>query len=500
MRRLVSTLTAMALLLPTAAAADTAAVRAVIDDVTTGSAAEPIEDAEDIELTEHFPYGDPEMPGTDAFFASGTDLAFHGDFVYAAEQDGNGEGGVHIIDVSDSDAPKAVGFVDCAGYQNDVAVVSEGIIALGYHSLDSAARLDGTDCVGAVPGGVTLFDVSDPEEPSMLGSSPSLPGGTHTLTVSPSGEYIYASPGGLANGQGIQQIIDVSDPTLAQYPVSTFRPSRTGCHDFAFFTSGEDRDMGVCVGAAESQIWDLEDMEAPTIVSRIANPLIQFMHSAAVTDDGTHLVIGDEAIGANDCLGGPTGAMFAYDISVPEVPVPLSYFGLDRAHGDAPVNDQGRVNWCTAHIYNFIPGTNIMVSSWYSGGANVIDWGDDFLTPREVAHYRTDGEYRKAEVTNYWSAYWHEGRIYANDRVRGLDALNWTAAEAHIGDDLAETDPASLAAAVRGMPSTDPATWHSGRLFDTPTPAQQRLIDLRAPVDPASDLAPFACRLVLLDD
>jgi hypothetical protein len=496
MRRLVTAIAALALLLPTAAAADVDAVRAVIDGVTTAPAAEGSADSReidalDIEEVAHFPYGDPSMPGTGSFFSSGTDLAFDDGVVYAAEQadSGNRTGGVHIIDVTDPDAPEKVGFVNCPGYQNDVAVVSEGIIALGYHRL---TVVEDSDCPDAVGGGVTLFDVSDPEAPVQLGTTPALPGGTHTLTVSPSGEFIYASPGGIANGNGTQQIIDVRDLDEAVYPVSTFQPNRTGCHDFAFFTAVGGGDMGVCVGLAESQIWDLKDATKPVVIGRIANPLMQFMHSAVVTDDGRYLVIGDEAIGANDCLGGPTGAMYAYDISTPALPVPLSYFGIDRTRGGAPVNTQGRVNWCTAHIYDFIPGTHIMVSSWYSGGVNVIDWGADFLTPREVAHYRTDGVYADSEVTNYWSAYWHEGRIYANDRVRGLDALRWTA--------WAGDEPDELSTRVAALPSTPASNWRSGRFFDTPTPAQQAWLDAQPEVSLTDGLAPFACRLVLLDD
>jgi hypothetical protein len=503
MRRLVSILAATAISMPMAAAADLGGLPdAVTVQERTDDGGEL--DATEIERVAHFPYGDPSLPDAGAFFASGTDLAFDGDYVYAAEQadSGNEEGGIHIIDVSDPDEPVQVGYVNCPGYQNDVAVVDTGIVALAYHRL---THVDDSDCPDAVPGGVTLFDVSDPENPQELGSSPPLPGGTHTLTVSPDGDYIYASPGGIANGGGVQQIIDVSVRDEEVYPVHTFRPNQTGCHDFAFFTATDDREMGVCIGLAESQIWDLADLTAPVIAARIANPLMQFMHSAVVTDDGRYLVIGDEAIGANECIGGPTGAMYAYDISTPELPIPLSYFGIDRAYGGTPINSStagqsgtGRDGWCTAHIYDFIPDTHIMVSSWYSGGVNIIDWGDDFTAPREVAHYRTDGEYAEREVTNYWSAYWHEGRIYANDRVRGLDALRWTA-----WDDVVEEagdDPAALTAAVRGLPSTAAATWRAGRFSNVLTPQQQAWVDARPAVNLRDGLAPFACRLVLLDD
>jgi hypothetical protein len=467
-----------------------------------------VEDSKDIERVFHDTYGNLSLPGSGPFFASGTDLAFDGSFVYAAEQADTGDdvGGVHIYDVTDQDAPVKVGFVSCPGYQNDVAVVEPGIIALAYH------RETGGECRSIweptagprTTAGVRLFDVSDPANPVALGVSEALPGGTHTLTVHPSGDYIYASPGGIANGGGVQQILDITDRN-GPFPVSTFMPNATGCHDFEFFTSAsDDTSMGVCVGLTESQIWDVTDPTSPVIVSRLVNPLIQFHHSAMVTSDGKTLVIGDEAIGANECLGGPTGAMYSWDISDPALPMPKGYFGINRSHDDAPVNSStagrpgsGRDTWCTAHIYNFIPGTSIMVAVWYSGGLNIIDWSDP-AAPRELAHYRTTGEDLYSDVTNYWSGYWHDGRIYANDRVRGFDALKWTAFEEHVAAG-GGTDAKSITALARSLPSTTRG-WHAGRFSATPTVAQSLHIAQRGAVDLRTDLSPYACRLTLLDD
>lgn len=41
-------------------------------------------------------------------------------------------------------------------------------------------------------------------------------------------------------------------------------------------------------------------------------------------------MIGDENFTATECRGGPTGALFMYDITAPQVPVFQSYFGIDR--------------------------------------------------------------------------------------------------------------------------------------------------------------------------
>jgi hypothetical protein len=197
--------------------------------------------------------------------------------------------------------------------------------------------------------------------------------------------------------------------------------------------------------------------------------------------------------------------MFSYDISNPALPIPQGYFGIDRAHDDAPLNASitgarglGRDVWCTAHIYNFIPGTSIMVASWYSGGINIIDWTEP-TSPREIAHYRTDGDdYSNGEITNYWSAYWHDGRIYANDRVRGFDALKWTAYEEYVSTG-GGTDAAAVTRFARSQPSTAEAGWRSGRFYETPTAAQAMHLASRPKADLATGLSPYACRLTLLD-
>lgn len=368
-----------------------------------GTGRTDVEDKSDnVTLLKTYRY-DGVAEGADRFFTSGTDIDFHGKWVYAMQQ-GEG-GGVHVFDASKK-IPRKVAFVPCPGEQNDVAVVEPGLIALGYHN---------STCGGAPGKGVRLIDVDNPRRPAHLGAVNDLPGGTHTLTVYPGKPIIYASPGGLpTNGGGTQQILDVSNPRAPKV-AATFQPNASGCHD-VIFDIRKERKIAVCAGFGETQIWDVSDPLAPATIGRIHNPLIFFHHSAAISPDGDLLVLGDENFAANDCRGGPTGAMFAYDISNPEAPVLQGYFGIDRGEGAVSSPNVDRGQWCTAHLFNFVPGTRTMVASWYAAGMNVIDWTDP-QNPEEVAHYMTD-------ETNYWSAYWYDGLVYANDRERGaLDIL-----------------------------------------------------------------------------
>ena len=365
-------------------------------------AAPEADKSDNVKLVAQFPYKNENA----GFFDGGTDIDFQGKFVYAMQQ--GKEGGVHVIKHSESGKPKKLSFIPCPGGQNDVAVVKPGLIALGYHD---------SQCAGAPGGGVRLIDVKNPNRPKYLGAVNDLPGGTHTLTTYPGKDIVYANPGGLANGGGTQQILDVSDPKNPKV-AATFQPNEAGCHDLAFYVT-KDVQLAACAGLGEAQLWDVKDPLAPVVIGRIVQPFNQFNHSVAFTHDGKYIVLGEEAIVGSDCAGGPTGALFMYDISTPSLPIPVSYYGIDRSP-QYPVGSSNvdRNTWCTSHLFNFVPGTYRLVTSWYASGMNVVDFSDP-MNPVEIAHYMGTGE----DITNYWSAYWYDGKIYANDRVKGLDVF-----------------------------------------------------------------------------
>ena len=363
-----------------------------------------IEKSKGIRVLGEFRYPGTNYPpeSSNDYFLGGTDMAFQGRFIYAMQQGENG--GVHVFKHVEDKPPKKVSFIACPGSQNDVAVVKRGLIVIGYHE---------STCAGGTGTGVRLVDVSDPKNPDYLGSVDDLPGGTHTVTVYPGKPIVYASPGGLANGNGIEQIIDVSDPSKPKV-VSTYTPSPAGCHDVTFYVK-DGKKLAFCVGGGETQIWDVSDPLEPVTIAIIPQPQMVFPHSVAVTFDGKYMVVGDENFQAHECEGGPSGAMWIYNIENPMTPEPMGYYSIPRGQDPAA---SSRANWCTAHLFNFVPKTYVMVASWYAAGMNVIDFSD-MSNPKEIRHYMgTDKDY-----TNYWSAYWYRGRIYANDRTRGLDVL-----------------------------------------------------------------------------
>lgn len=326
----------------------------------------------------------------------GTDIDFSGRYAYVMQR-GN-FGGVHIYDVS-GPKPRKIRFVHCPGDQNDVAVVRPGLIAVGYHS---------SGCPGVDGGGIRLIDVEDPASPRLLGAIELPPRGTHTLTAYPGKPLVYTNT---STGQGI---VDVSDP---HRPKVVWRLENEGCHDLTFDLRA-NRKLAFCPqgGSGITEIWDVADPRSPRVVSRIANPAIPYHHSAIVTTDGKHLVIGDEAVGT--CVSAPTGALWIYNIEDLSMPELVSTWAPENR---LPGSASGFSRGCgTVHNFNLVAGTDILVSAWMEGGLILIDLSDP-ENPLELTHY-DDPE------TAYWSAYYFDGRIYATDMDRGLDVFRLTLA------------------------------------------------------------------------
>ncbi|HET7481714.1 MAG TPA: hypothetical protein VFK89_02520 [Actinomycetota bacterium] len=346
----------------------------------------------------------------------GTELAAQGKYLYAGQMDGGAEppgrgtkpdqGGIHIIDVSGR-TPKEVGFLHCAGDDNDVEVVKPGLLAVAHH----------TSKCNMVGNGMYLVDVSNPRKPRVTGTI-AVPSG-HTLKPYPGTPYVYVSPGGLANGAGVEHIIDVSDPHNPK-DVAQFKPNPTGCHDLSFYIA-KDKKLAFCSGLGETQIWDVSDPLAPVTISHIANPLIEFEHYPVASSDGKYLAIDDEAFALHECKSHqtPTGRVWIYDISNPQVPLPVGSYAAPRGGDSTGIGtDTGWIpTWCLSHGLDWLPGTHKLAVTWFTGGVSVLDLDAQGL-PEEIAYFQ-------APDSATYSALWHDGRLYTNDSIRGVDAFEF---------------------------------------------------------------------------
>ena len=354
----------------------------------------------------------------DIEYTGGTELAADGKYVYTGELNGvtnrnenPKKGGLHIVDVSGK-KPREVGFMACPGNDNDVEVLRPGIVLMGFAT---------NQCAPEAGDGFMTIDVSNPKKPVKLGSIST--GATHTLKPFPGGRYVYTAGGGLNGSTAAGPVIvDVKDPRKPKV-VKTFNTYTMDCHDISFNVT-KDRALGFCAGAVGSgqvQIWDVTDPVNPTLLSEIVNPVMQYTHYAVASSDGNYLAIDDEAFAAHECNTGqsPTGRVWLYDISNPQVPVPFGSMAPPR--GGRDMNGIGNYagwvdSWCLSHGLDWLPGTHNLAVTWFTGGWSVINVDGQSATPTEVAYFM-------APDSATYSALWHEGKLYTNDMRRGLDAF-----------------------------------------------------------------------------
>ena len=346
-------------------------------------------------------------------FKGGLELASSGDRVYASQWNGHYNraeqpkwGGVRIFDVSQKKA-RFAGELACPGYDNDVAAVDEGLIAIGYGENMCADE--------PTQPGVLLADVSDPKDPKVLGDTAVTY--AHTISVYPGRPLIYASTGGWlpVGNDGRIDIVDASDPTRPEV-VGDFVFEGFGCHDISFRITKESQ-LAFCTTASPLQlILDVSDPTDPVILSRIFNPLIQYGHTAIASPDGNLLAITDEAVVGHECVteASPVGGLWLYDISDPSTPVPAGYRALGKGRASAGHLLDGTPSYCTAAMIDWMPN-GYLISSWYSGGVEVLDVSDP-ATPAVVAEYRPDDSLA-------YGVDFFKGRIYVNDIDRGLEIL-----------------------------------------------------------------------------
>jgi hypothetical protein len=376
--------------------------------IAPAAAAPPVETSENTKHIANFAYD------------GGGELSANGRYVYASEANAQGggqrgtapeDGGLHIFDVQKM---KEVAFLHCPGTDNDVEFVRPGIVAMAFSQ---------NMCAPSAGSGIMLIDVKNPAKPRIISALPT--GAAHTMKPFPGGKYIYMAGGNLtgsaSNGTVIVNVSNPFKPKLEQEASGVM-----DCHDVSFSITEEDRQLGFCAGAVgtgEVQIWDVSDPLNPTIVSRIVNPAIQYSHYAIANDDGTLLAIDDEAFAAHDCNTGlsPTGRVWIYDITDPQIPVVQGSFAPPGGRGGNPSyanigNFPGWVgSWCMSHGLDWHPKNDVVAVTWFTAGISVLDLSDP-LQPTEVA-------YMYAEDSAAYSTLWHEGYLWVNDHMRGTDVL-----------------------------------------------------------------------------
>lgn len=165
--------------------------------------------------------------------------------------------GVAVIDVQDASAPKVVRYLQDKGSIR--ATETLHAVTVGKKSLLAASTYGGVPGVNGPPEGwMSVYDVSKCAKPRML-AEVKWPEPAHTITISPSGRFVYGTVLNPFTGDGGIQIMDISNPSAPRF-VGKFEATAIDGKSFPFaphelvFSPDEKR---IYVGVVSSKGGDL---------------------------------------------------------------------------------------------------------------------------------------------------------------------------------------------------------------------------------------------------
>jgi hypothetical protein len=292
----------------------------------------------------------------------------------------------HVVDLADPAAPVVV-TRSGLGYGKDVETEGDVLYVAVQPDADS-------------PGGVHVFDATDPLDPQPLAflSGPPLDGlGVHNLFVD--GTVLWATAGAAGF-----QLYDVTSPAapvwLSEIPV----PPGVGAvaHDMAIV--GTTAYLATLKGGV--LIADVTVPAAPVVIGAITYPGA-FSHNAYPTADSLHVLVTDEYAG---------GHVRVFDVSDLAAPVQVAVLPPPRRNA-------------VAHNV-YVDGTRAVVS-YYLDGVRIYDVADP-AAPVLSAFYETVrsvppiGGVQDGATFGVWAPALSGGagpRLFASDSFRGLLVL-----------------------------------------------------------------------------
>ena len=334
----------------------------------------------------------------------------------------------------------------CRGPQNDVSLWEHNGRLLLFQSVDTpqtngtlycspVRSSDTTACGPACFEGIRIFDITPATVPQPVSNPYYIKGvytdcGSHTHTLVPDLDdnrvllYISSAPG--SSGPNCQsphnKISIVSVPLDAprdrerdraahdHRPAVRLSPRVPRHHRLPGHQQGRRR------LPEQGQLWDITNPAVPDtqnaqIIDTLTPPLVNYWHSAAFTWDGQYVVFMDESF-TGRCAPGQDGKIRIYRVADGQL---MSTYMIPRNQGTA---------YCSVHNGNIIPVSDryLLVAAWYAGGTSVIDFTNP-SAPVEIGYYDAVVGRGPADT---WSSYWYNGKIYANDIVRGVDAFEFT--------------------------------------------------------------------------
>lgn len=274
--------------------------------------------------------------------------------------------------------------------------------------------------------GVTIVDVSDPENPFIVANEPSVPG----FDVKVWGHYVYSVNGGPGTG-GILNISDPTDPQVvgtfpsshnifisengymfSEYPGLVIRDLNPNpLNPVTVWNGGfEGHDASVVGnllydfhGSAGTNIYDISNISTPQLLGSIQYPLISYHHSGYPTEDGQYLFICDELASQSQA------DITVWHISDPENPTLVDQF-----------TDPNAI------IHNLYIIGDYAYAAYYTAGIRVFDVSDpaNISLVDEYDTSQLSGEMFGGAFGVY--PFSPSGHIYINDWQEGLFVFSFS--------------------------------------------------------------------------
>lgn len=242
--------------------------------------------------------------------------------------------------------------------------------------------------------GVTIYDISDPTDPTDIGFVPVPPVGSHN--VYPVGSTLYVIRHAVSTDEGFQYVLEVWDVGDASDPtrLATYDPtdeSRGLVHDVYV-----QNDLAyVAAFDAGLRILDVSDPANPEEVGHWPDPTDAAHYAQPMPNDDI-VFVGDETFSP------PFGGIHVLDTS-----------DLSNIEKIGFIDSPDTPGFDTSH--NFDVTANRLHTSWYTGGVRVFDISDP-ASPSEIASYNPDD-------SSFWTAIEHRSFTLASDLSRGSVAL-----------------------------------------------------------------------------
>jgi hypothetical protein len=391
----------------------------------------------------------------------GSDIELHGDYAYVGTygtctgndpaigtpSPGNcrpGTGGITVIDISNPEQPKVAGLFDCAGGQNDVQLSPDGkwaVMAIEFRNNQCHPGEEGT----------VVISLADPENPVEVAWLPiRTPSGaligSHNNTLDWPVLYIdqYVS-----SYNRIQRF-DLSTPSAPrELPAIQYGPPQAGFgttapHDLIVDHRADGRDLlYASSGNNTADVIDVtnpEVFEPDDILQRGVDPAITFAHQAESNHDDSLLLVTDEYRG-----GGESRACGKTTIEDTPRDIPTSPTSNDRSN-------LGALYFYKLNTDGTVKGDGTAQGMEVAGTYNIPlqDGGLESGNPRGHNLFRAQG----CTIHIFWQAP-NENRLVASWYGRGV----------HVADFSDPSHTKDLGWFIADGASTWSAKPHNGYIF-----------------------------------